>query len=81
LVLAKKNLSRQGRTIKHWLDISMLEGRMSRPEQRRWWWPGGLMRAKAPTMSRLGGSSLPRVVQGLFLLLLTIMYLLFEDLL
>jgi hypothetical protein len=32
-------------------------------------------------MSRLGGSSLPRVVQGLYLLLLTIMYLLFEDLL
>jgi hypothetical protein len=54
---------------------------MSMPEQRRWWWPGGLMRAKAPTMSRLGGSSLPRVVQGLYLLLLTIMYLLFEDLL
>jgi hypothetical protein len=33
---------------------------------------GGLMRAKAPKMSRLGGCSPPRVVQDLSLLLLAI---------
>jgi hypothetical protein len=38
------------------------------------------MKAKAPRMSGLGGSSPPMVVQGLSLLLLTIMYLLFNEL-
>jgi hypothetical protein len=37
------------------------------------------MRAKAPRMSGLGGSSPPRVVQGLSLLPLAIMYLLLND--
>jgi hypothetical protein len=37
------------------------------------------MRAKAPRMSGLGGSSSRRVVQGLSLLLLAIMYLLLND--
>jgi hypothetical protein len=37
------------------------------------------MRAKAPRISGLGGSSPPRVVQGLSLLLLAIMYLLFNN--
>jgi hypothetical protein len=75
----------QGRITKHLLDISMLEGnsrmpggrrRMPerrwrrRPRGRRWWWPGGPMRAKVLRMSGLGGSSPPRVVQGLSLLLL-----------
>jgi hypothetical protein len=41
-----------------------------RPGGRRSWWPEGTMRAKASRMSGLGGSSHPRVVQGLFLLLL-----------
>jgi hypothetical protein len=70
----------------------MLEGRRRRPERRmperrrrrsperrRWWWPRGLMRVKAPTMSKLGGSSPLRVVQCLSLLLPTIMYLLLID--
>jgi hypothetical protein len=89
-------LSRQGRRIKHWINISMLEEKMMRPEgrrrrperrwrrrpeRRRWWWPGGPMRAKAPRMFELGGSCPPRVVQGLSLLLLAIMYLLLNDLL
>jgi hypothetical protein len=66
----------------------MLEGRRSKPERRwrrrprgrrPWWWSDGLMRAKAPRMSGLGGSSSPRVVQGLSLLLLAFMYLLLND--
>jgi hypothetical protein len=47
-----------------------------RRPSRTWWWPDGLMRAKAPRMSRFGGSSLPRVVKGISLLLLAFMYLL-----
>jgi hypothetical protein len=83
-LLLRKNFSRQRRTTPHWLDISMLEGRRRRPGKRRrperrwrrmaggrrWWWHRPLMRAKALRMSRLGGSSPPRVVQGLSLLLL-----------
>jgi hypothetical protein len=55
-------LRRQGRTTKHWLDISMLEGtrrrlaRMRRRPARR------QRRVKATRMSELGGSSPPRVV-------------------
>jgi hypothetical protein len=72
------------------LDISTLKGRRRRPERggrrperrrrrmpkkRRW-------RAKAPRISELGGSSPPRVVQGLFLLLLSFVeWLLVYDLL
>jgi hypothetical protein len=62
----------------------MLEERRSRPKKKEeawkkteeearkrwWWWPGGPMRAKAPRMSGLRGSSHPRVVQGISLLLL-----------
>jgi hypothetical protein len=74
----------------------MLEGRRRRPggrrrrperrrrrrlKRRRWWWPRGPMRAKAPSMSGHEGSSPPRVVLGLSLLLLAIMYLLLNDLL
>jgi hypothetical protein len=65
--------------IKHLLNISMLKGRRRRPEKRRrrrferrrW-------RAKALKMFGLGGSSPPRVVQVLFLLL--IRYILLNDL-
>jgi hypothetical protein len=39
------------------------------------------MRAKGLSMSGLGGSSPPRMVQDLSLLLLAIMYLLLNDLL
>jgi hypothetical protein len=81
----RKNFSRQGRATKNWLNISMLEGRRRRPRGRRrrpkrrlrrspggrrWWWPGGLMRVKALSMSELEGSSLSRMIQGLFRLLL-----------
>jgi hypothetical protein len=55
--------------------------RRRRPERRRWWWSRGLMRVKASRMSELRGSSPLRVVQGLSLLLLDIMYLLLNDLL
>jgi hypothetical protein len=75
----RKNFSRQGKTSKHWLDISMLKERRRRPvkrrrrrrperrrgrrsARRRW-------RAKAPRISGLGGSSPPKVVQGISLLL------------
>jgi hypothetical protein len=37
------------------------------------------MKAKAPRMSGLGGSSPPRVVQGLSLLVLAFMYALLND--
>jgi hypothetical protein len=72
----------------------MLEGRRRRrrrrsrrPERRRrkrskrmrWWWPGGPMRAKAPRMFGLRGTSPSRVVQGLSLFLIAIMYLLLND--
>jgi hypothetical protein len=39
------------------------------------------MRAKVPKMSGLGGSNRLRVVQGISLLLLAILYLLLNDLL
>jgi hypothetical protein len=56
--------------------------RRRRPGGRRpsktWWWPDGPMRAKAPRMSELGGSSPPRTVQGLSLLQ-AFMYLLLND--
>jgi hypothetical protein len=42
----------------------------SRPEGRRWCWRRRPMRAKAPRMSGLEGSSSPRMVQDLSLLLL-----------
>jgi hypothetical protein len=64
----------------------MLEGRRRlggsrrrRPKRRRWWWLGGPMRAKALRMTVLGGSSPPRMIQGLSFLLLAIMYLLFNN--
>jgi hypothetical protein len=56
--------------------------RMRRPGGRRpWWWLDGPMRTKAPKMSGLGGSNPLRVVQGLFLFLLVVMYLLLNVLL
>jgi hypothetical protein len=78
------HFSRWRRTMPHWLAISMLGGRRRRPKGRRrherrwrrklggrrWWWRWRLMRAKALWMSGLGGSSFPRVVQGLSILLL-----------
>jgi hypothetical protein len=62
----------------HWLIISMLKGKRRRPKRRCrrrprgrwWWWRRHPMRAKALRMSGLGGSSPPRMVQGLSLLLL-----------
>jgi hypothetical protein len=72
----RKNFNKLGRTIKHLFDISMVKGRMRRPERRmrlerkqkkrptrrRW-------RIKASRMCGLGGSNPPRVVQDLSLLL------------
>jgi hypothetical protein len=56
------------------------EAQRRRPGGRRpsrtWWWPDGTIMAKASRMSDLGGSSHPRVIQGLPLLLLVFMYLL-----
>jgi hypothetical protein len=60
------------RTTRRWRR-SPERRRRRRPGGRRpWWWPDGPMRAKPPRMSGLGGSSPPRVVQGLSLLLLAI---------
>jgi hypothetical protein len=59
-----------------------------RPERRRrrrpggsrpWWWPDGPMRAKASWLSKLRGSSPPRVVQDISLVLLAFMYLLLNE--
>jgi hypothetical protein len=63
-------------TTNHLLDISMIKGRRRkprrmrrRPEKRRRRRPTRRQRrAKAPKMSGLGGSSHPRVLQGLSLL-------------
>jgi hypothetical protein len=59
------------------------EGRLRRRlggrRPSRTWWRDGLMSANAPRMSRLGGSSPPRVVQDPSLLLLAFMYLLLND--
>jgi hypothetical protein len=93
LVVAEKELS-HARKDNQALDISMLKGRRRRPGRRRRRpkrrprrRPARRLRrrparrrwtVKAPRMSRLGGSSPPRVVQGLFLL--QIRYLLLNDL-
>jgi hypothetical protein len=85
LVVAEKELP-HARKDNQALDISTLKGRRRRPRRRRRRPERRLSRrparrrwtAKAPRMSRLGGSSPPRVVQGLFLLL--IRYLLLNDL-
>jgi hypothetical protein len=75
----RKNFSRLGRIIKHLLDISTLKGKRRRPKRRRRRRPARRRwRAKVPRMSRLRGSSPPRMVQGHFLLL--IRYLLLNDL-